>query len=541
MTKVEKFLSDKGYDLSELKKDTHTYTVTNLDKAADKLLDAVKNHKHIHVVADYDCDGIMSGSILYLILTELGADFTLRFPGRMSDGYGISQKMVDEIPDKESLIITVDNGIAAIEAIEYARSLGIDVMVLDHHQQRGDGLLPDASCIVDPHIFKEEGEFEDYCGAGLSYMLAKKLNLSKQTIIEANVLAAIATIQDVVSLTGNNRNIVKCGLWILNRKLASLPGLYSLCAALKLIPNTDKFAGICEEDIAFQIGPCINAMGRMLDDGAKLAFEYIMHYDIHGEDGTRAIIECNTERKEETTRQQNILEIEAEKIKNPKMTCMVLYAPELHEGLIGINAARIVEKYNMPAIVLTDDASGLLKGSARSVDGIDIKDCLDKISEHIFAYGGHAGAAGLSVEKTELDAFIKAINKVTPKAKLNVNTWKYDIEVEENEISQILDDIKTYGPFGEGFPAPVIKINNYNLTKNFGKYYRYIGDNGVSFNGNNSEAVTFSLKEKYQAYGTPLQLNIVGTVGFSRYSKKPQIMVVDFQPMIKKQEAGFLL
>ena len=540
MTKIEQFLSDKGFDLSQLKKDTNQYSVTNLAQAASMIKNAIDNQKHIHVVADYDADGIMSGSILYLVLTELGADFTLRFPGRMSDGYGINQRMVDEAP-ANSMILTVDNGIAAIEAIDYAKSLGMEVVVLDHHQQRGDGLLPNADCIVDPHIFKEEDEFEDYCGAGLSYMLAKELGLPTEILTKANALAAIATIQDVVSLTGNNRNIVKYGLAIINKRLADLPGLYSLCAALKLIPTTDKYAAICEEDIAFQIGPCVNAMGRMLDDGAKKAFEYLMHYDIHGEDGIRAILDCNTTRKEETTRQQNILEIEAERIKTPKMTCMVLYAPALHEGLIGINAARVVEKYNMPAVVLTDAENGLLKGSARSLEGIDIKDCLDQVAEFIYQYGGHAGAAGLSVEKDKLDDFVKAINKVTPKAAVNANTWQYDIEVEEDEIPQILEDIKTYAPFGEGFPAPVIKVNGYNLAKNYGKYYRYIGDNGVSMNGNNSEAISFSLKEKYQTYGTPLNLNIIGTVGYSRFSKRPQIMIVDFQPMIAKQEAGFLL
>jgi len=314
-----------------------------------------------------------------------------------------------------------------------------------------------------------------------------------------------------------------------------------LCSALKLVPSNDINSCITEEDIAFQIGPCVNAMGRMLDDGARMAFEYLMHYDIYEENGIREMIEWNQKRKEETAKQQNILEIAAEAEKTPKTTCMVLYAPNLHEGIIGINAAKIVEKYNMPVIILTDAEDGTLKGSARSVEDINMKELLDAVSEFVFKYGGHAGAAGLTVEKDKLNDFKKAINKITPKHIANTNSWQYELEISEKEIGDVYKTLREYAPYGEGFPAPVIRINSYNLMKNYGKYYRYIGDNGVSFNGMNSEAVSFSLREKFKTYGAPLNMNIIGTLGYSRYSKKPQVMLIDFQPVIEKQEVGFLL
>lgn len=540
MNKIESLLISRGFDLAKLQNDTAEYKVTNLDKAALIIQNAVVNNRHIHVVADYDCDGIMSGAILYLIFSHLGADFTMRFPKKMSEGYGISEKIVNEIPNG-SLVVTIDNGIAAIEAIDLARSRGMEVVILDHHQIRGDGLIPVAECVVDPHIYKEETEFEHYCGAGIAYMLAKEMNLPTNIINQSMVLAAIATIQDVVPLVDNNRNIVKNGLHMLNSKYVDLPGIYSLCGALKLIPTTDINARITEEDIGFQIGPCINAMGRMLDDGARMAFEYLMHYDIYGEDGISAMLEWNQKRKDETTRQQNILDIAASAILTPKTHCMVLYAPGLHEGIIGINAARVVETYHMPAVVLTDSEDGMLKGSARSVEGINMKEALDAVSEHVFKYGGHAGAAGLTVEKNKLADFTKAINSVIPKASVNTNTWNYDLEIKENEIPEVFAAIRQYAPYGEEFPAPVLRVNDYNLVKNYGKYYRYIGDNGVSMNGANSEAVTFTMREKFKNIGTPLNLNIVGTVGYSRFSKKPQIMINDFQPIIQQQDVGFLL
>jgi single-stranded-DNA-specific exonuclease len=372
-------------------------------------------------------------------------------------------------------------------------------------------------------------------------MLAKELNLPEAVINQTMVLAAVATIQDVVPLVDNNRNIVKYGLKMLNSKAVDLPGLYSLCGALKLIPTTDANASICEEDIAFQIGPCVNAMGRMLDDGARIAFEHLMHYDIYGEEGIQELVEWNKKRKDETVKQQNILELAAEKVITPKTTCVVLYAPALHEGIIGINAAKVVEKYNMPAVVLTDSESGMLKGSARSVEGVNMKDALDAASEWIYAYGGHAGAAGLTVEKDKLEGFIKAINAAVPKVTINTNTWKYDIEISEKNIAAAFAALRKYAPYGEAFPAPVFRVNEYNLIKNYGKYYRYIGDNGVSLNGANSEAVTFTMKEKFKQLGTPLQMNVVGTLGYSRYNKKPQVMLNDFQAVVSKQGTGFLL
>lgn len=541
MNKVEQYLVAKGFDLDVLKKDIRNYQVTNMKQAAALIKEAVQSGRHIHLVGDYDCDGVMAICILYLAMTELGADFSIRFPKKMSEGYGISEKIVGEIPDG-SMVVTIDNGIAALEAIDLANSRGMDVVILDHHQIRGDGLLPNAKCTVDPHIYKEEGEFEHYCGAGLGYMLTKELGLSEATVKKAMVFAAIATIQDVVPMVDDNRNIVKYGLQALNAKAVDIPGLYSLCGALKLVPTTDIMAAITEEDIGFQIGPCINAMGRMLDDGAHVAFERIMHYDIYGEDGIRELVEWNQKRKDATAKQQNILEMLAETTMTKKTTCMVLYAEGLHEGIIGINAARVCEKYNMPAIVLTNShEDGILKGSARSVEGVNMKDLLDQVADHVYKYGGHAGAAGLSVELSKLEDFTKAINAITPKMTASTNTWQYDIEVEEKDVAEMLTALREYAPYGEEFRAPVFRVNNYNLIKSFGQYYRFIGENGVSLNGPTTEAVSFSLKEKFRTSGSPLNLNVVGTIGYSRYKKKPQIMLNDFQPIIKQQSLGFLV
>ena len=548
MNKIEKFFENKGYSLEQLRKDDREYKVKNMDKVAERLMYAVQNNQHVHIIADYDVDGVMSGCIMYQIMTTLGADFTIRFPKKMSEGYGISEKIVKEIP-AGSLVITVDNGIAAIEAIDLAKANNLTVMVLDHHQMRGDGILPAADIIVDPHITRDvedPSQFEHYCGAGLSFMLAKELRLPVQVLYNTMALAAIATIQDVVPLVDDNRNIVKYGLRILNQEKAELPGLYSLMYQLKLQPSRDYRMAITEEDLAFQIGPCVNAMGRMLDDGAEQAFNFLMHYDTFGEDGTRTMVEWNQKRKEVTASQQNTLEVMAdiEMQKNKHMTCMVVCSADLQEGVIGINAAKLCEKYQMPAIVFTKAEDGNFKGSARSVDDINLKECLDKVSEHILQYGGHAGAAGLTVEPDKMDDFIKAINKVMPKSNAFKSTWTYDFEVDENEIAELYHTLRKYAPYGEGFRPPVVKINNFQLVKSrYNKYYRYIGTNGVSLNGVLIEAVSFNLKEKFQEMGTPTTLNVVGTMGYSKYSKKPQIMINEMQEVVRASNGnwGYLI
>ena len=542
MNKIENLLNSRGFDLDKLLHDDTVYQTTNIPQAADEIMSAIKNNRHIHVVADYDCDGVCSGINLYYLLSHFGADFTIRFPKKMSEGYGISEKIAAEIPDN-SLVVTIDNGIAAVEVVDICNSRGMDVVILDHHIIRADGLVPNAKVVVDPHIFRDDDEFEHYCGAGLSYVLAKYLDVPKALLKKMNAVAALATVADVVPLVDDNRNIVKEGLRIINAREVDFPGLYSLIDRLKIKPNTNILAGVQEEGIAFQIAPCINAMGRIYDDGAEKVFNYLVHYDKYGEDGITDIIETNKYRKKLTAEQENKLEIEADMLMTPKTTCMVVYVPDLHEGIIGINAAKLCEKYGVPAIALTDsEQEGLLKGSARSTEDINMKKVLDDVSEYIFAYGGHAGAAGLTVEASKIQAFRKAINKATPKSHSGSSTTKYDIEISVDEINEVYDTLRKYAPYGEGFPQPIVKINQFNLIKKFGKFYRYIGDKGIAWNGTVCEAVSFELKDKYACLHAPLTMNIIGTIGWNDYQGGPQIMVNDIQEIVSSTPTtGFLI
>lgn len=536
MTKIEKWLINKGYNIKTLNHDTREYKVTNLNEAAIIIQEAIAQGRTIYVLADYDCDGIMSGCILYTMLTEMGADFYLRFPKKISEGYGLSEKIVPEIPDG-ALLITIDNGIAACEIIEEIKTRNIDTVILDHHTIRGDGLVPNAQCVVDPHIYHAEDEFEDYCGAGIGYKLATLMGLTKETLQVCNIFAALATIQDIVPMLGDNRNIVKEGLRLLNsREVAhrsELTGLYSLMDRLRLAPTKTLESAISETEVSFSLGPCINAMGRIHDEGAQMVFERLMHFNKHAMDGIQEIVDCNAQRKELTKSQQTILNAEAEELINSRTTCLVVYAPNLHEGVIGINAAKLTERYNLPAIVLTDSEDGKLKGSARSVGDVNMKALLDTASEYIFAYGGHAGAAGLTVEKKDLKNLRKALNKNCPKVQAK-STWMYDMEVTEQELPELFTQIRQYAPYGVEFPAPVFKVTGYQLVKKRdrqGNYatHRLLPANGIAFNGNLVNGASFTIRDKFKKVGSPANMNVIATLGWSSYDKAVQMSISDLQ------------
>ena len=538
MTKIEKWLINRGYNIAELSNDTQQYTVTNLEEAARIIQKAIAEGRVIYVLADYDCDGIMSGCILYTMLTELGADFYLRFPKKISEGYGLSEKILPEIPDG-ALLVTIDNGIAACEIIEDIKARNIDTVILDHHTIRGDGLVPNAQCVVDPHIYHAEGAFEDYCGAGIGYKLATLMNLTKETEQVCNIFASLATIQDIVPLKRDNRNIVKEGLRLLNARTVAhrteLDGLYALMDKLRLVPSANLESAISETEIAYSLGPCINAMGRIHDDGAQMFFERLMHYDKTGMTGIEEVVECNQQRKELCQTQQEILAVESEKLINSRTTCLVVYVPNLHEGVIGINAAKLAEKFNLPTVVLTDSEDGKMKGSARSVGDVNMKELLDSAAEHIFAYGGHAGAAGLTVEKDQLLNLRKALNKNCHKVPAK-STWMYDMEATESELLELFPQVRQYAPYGLDFPAPIFKVTGYNLaTKRDrqGKAYnhRLLPSNGIAFNGKKVNGVSFTIRDKYKMVGSPANMNVIATLGWSNFDKGVQMSVSDLQPI----------
>lgn len=378
--------------------------IYGMKKAAKILVEAIDEKKKIRIIGDYDCDGVMSTYILYKGLSWLGAEVSYRLPHRVHDGYGMRDYMADEAKeDGVQVIVTCDNGISAVQAIERAKKLGMTVVLTDHHEvprEEEKEIIPPADVVVDPKQEKETYHFREFCGAGLAYLLTCQMFLDTGREEWGNRLlpyAAVASVCDIVPLKKDNRSIVKAGLKLL-RKTGN-PGLDALLREMQIAGEVTAM------DCGFRIGPCINAAGRLGD--ATFALEMLLEKDAKkAADKAKQLVEKNEERKN-ITRQ---VEIEALKLINEENLpdILSLYVPECDESVVGIVAGRIKEKFYRPTYLMTD-SNGVLKGSGRSIPTYHMQQSLQECKEQLIGFGGHSQAAGFSLEKSNFDKFTEAL------------------------------------------------------------------------------------------------------------------------------------
>ena len=466
--------------------------IHNMDRAVEffkkKVNDAAEEKEilQIKIVGDYDADGMNASAILYdAIISYLKAnslaeyaEVSVRLPRRYSEGYGLSKKIIDE--SESGLIITVDNGIAAIDAIKKAKDKGIDVIILDHHLSGEE--LPCADIIVDPHC-EGMSTFKHYCGAGLAYRFAEMLITNKDLLDKLLVLAGIATVADVVPLIGANRYLVRQSLKLINRGIAT-SGVLALVRKMRL----EK---ITAEDYGYKIGPVCNASGRLLDDGAMDIFHllsqeldvFALDYDeqllkLHALADT--VIERNVDRRsitEEALERSDAL-ISQQCLADDAV--YIIYDTQVSEGVMGIVAGKLAEKYMRPVIVFAHAQDGeKLKGSGRTYGNIHLKNqVLDPCKEYFFAYGGHAGAAGMTIPEKNLMLFRNKVRKLDIPVLYREKRILYDLEVTKEEIPELYEKMEFFAPFGEGNPEPVFFIRNLELSPVRGKFYEQNGKIG---------------------------------------------------------------
>ena len=509
------------------------YSVKGLESVATIISDY--KDKPIHIIGDYDCDGIMSSAIMKIGLTAFGcSNVSVRIPKRFSEGYGLSEKIISEI--SEGLIITVDNGISAVDAVKKAKEKGLTVIITDHHLP-GE-IIPNADILLDPHI--GNFDFQDYCGAGVAYKIMEYLLPKNPILYKLLSFAAIATVADVVPLIGDNRQIVRKGLRSLRMKEGRTSGLYSLLYRLGLNEELD------EHCIGFQIGPVLNAPGRLFDDGAVQSYELISFDGEWNQAITMAdnLILLNDKRK------QLVKEQWEETMQIIKINCMygqssyVIYQPGCPEGITGVLAGRLSEYFNRPAIILTDAENGTLKGSGRSSNA-HLKNLLDKVNKYLLRYGGHKGAAGLSLKKEELDDFINAFTKETNILSFNDSTdIYYDLKCNASIIPKLLTSLTAAGPFGEGMKPVVFCIENFKLFPIQNNYIQTMGvdKNILKVSGNGINGIIFSRPgfdpvKKYQQLGSPHSINCIGILGFNYHNgeKSSQVEIIDFEPRYEEK------
>ena len=445
-------------------------------KAVSILKDKIRTKKKIRIIGDYDVDGICATYILLKGLTVCGALADAVIPHRMKDGYGINEALVeDAISDGIDTILTCDNGIAAKGVLEYAKENGLTCVVTDHHEipfEEIDGIkkyiIPAVDAVIDPKQEDCGYPFKNICGALIAYKLIQLLledcgveqTKAEKTMRELLEPAGIATVCDIMPLTGENRIIVKTALEYL--KNAENPGLKALISVNEL--DASKLTSF---GIGFVIGPCINATGRL--DTAQLALELLQAESFEAAVPlAEALKEYNKNRKEMT---ENGVK-EAEKLllssayDNDKV--LVLYLPDVHESLAGIIAGRIREKTGKPVFVLTKANEGV-KGSARSIEGYSIYEEMTKCSHLFTKYGGHKMAAGLSMHEEDIDNFRRLINENCTLTEEDFEEkLLIDVPMPLGYVTKtLLTQLSLLEPFGNGNEKPVFAQKNVYFIRAF--------------------------------------------------------------------------
>jgi single-stranded-DNA-specific exonuclease len=461
-----RFLENKGIvTLAEVKEFLHTdynylldpFLFSDMKKTLDRISQALKNNEIIYIYGDYDADGIMGTCILYKVLSSISEHVYTYLPNRFKEGYGLNIDIIDELKEKNvSLIITVDNGIAAIDEIEYARKCNIDVIITDHHEC--NEAVPNALAVLNPKKADEEYPYKNLCGAAVAFKLALamiKQGFASYDIGELITLAMIGTIADIVPLIGENRSIVILGLN--EMKKTKNPALIELMLDANIIPNEISCA-----DIGFKIAPRINAAGRMTD--ANQTIQLFCNNDRKFvKDKVKILSEINSFRQNEDKKifkQAN--EIVLKNDLQSKLV-WVLSDSNWHEGVIGISAGKLVEEYNRPFILISEDEN-ICKGSARSIPGFNIFEAIKNSAYLLERFGGHSAAAGFSIKKENIEQLERELNIYARENGIQklLHVYRYyDLESHDSVFTEkFISEIELLSPFGYKNPKPLIRLNN---------------------------------------------------------------------------------
>lgn len=513
-----------GMSAQELKTPADSYPedIENMVEAAIRIKEAIDNKEIINVFGDYDADGVCSVAILYLMFDYFGVHPVTRLPKRMSEGYGLSVDAVNAMAD-DGLLITVDNGISAHEAIQRAKGKNMTVIVLDHHLP--SETLPCADYIVNPHVHPEQNGFEDFCGGGLAYKLAQALipESEIELLRKLAAIAAIATVGDVMPLTGANRVIVRDGLNAMNERFVT--------SGLKSLMDVCGFTVVDEDSLAFKLVPVLNAAGRLHDDGARLSSGCLAQDKKDMTALAERLVKINEERKAlVNSTYQSIAEQVGEYPEAP----IVVYSPDVPGGIAGIIAGRIAESYHMPAFVFAGDGPEI-HGSGRNGGTVHLQELVSKAADLLVTFGGHEGAVGITILADNLDAFRKRLHEEIGQMEFSAqDKLVYDVEITPEEVIKTICNMKAYAPFGAHNPKPVFLLKNVSLIPRYGMHMKYMGKNGehVKLNAKGYSLVGFGLSERYREIGEPAQVDVIGCLGMNEsvYGSFPQVEIIDMRP-----------
>ena len=452
---IKSFPEAKEFFRPQLNQLFDPFLMKDMEKAVNIIFEALENNMKIMIYGDYDVDGITSVAIIYLFFKKFDLEPLRYIPDRYKEGYGLSIDAIKKAKQESvKVLIVADCGIKAIEQIELANSFGIRVIICDHHKPSTE--LPKADAILNPKQIDCEYPYKELCGCGIVFKLIQAVNHKKgKTIDELQEfidLVAIAIAADIVPIDGENRILAYFGLEQINKAPRK-----SIKPFLKNINRNINIS-----DLAFRIGPRINAAGRIKH--AKHALELLIcNNDIDIEAKVRSIELLNSERKliDEKTTKEAIDQIDT--LSKPDEKATVVFRPDWNKGVIGIVASRLMEYYYRPTIVLTK-SENIYSGSARSVKGFDIYESISNCSSHLIQFGGHKYAAGLTLLPEKYNDFKTEFNRVVSDNILPnqlVPSFEYDLEVSLNELTlSVYRIINQMRPFGLANKQPLFFIKN---------------------------------------------------------------------------------
>lgn len=474
----------------------------DMDRAVELLCNAREKGQRIAIASDFDCDGIFSGYILWKCFERLGMDSRIYTPDRIREGYGLNERIVDEATaDGRRFLITCDNGIAANEAVAYAKEKGMTVLITDHHEVQEE--MPAADAVIDPKKRGETYPFCGLCGAGVAYKLVCALydscGISPEEKEELLEYVAIATVADVMELQGENRILVKYGLAALaHTKNVGLRALINVQGLEGGVINTGH--------IGFVLGPCFNAAGRIatVTESFSLLMETDWERALEKAENLKEINEARKAMTEQGAAQAFDM-LERKRESQGKIPAVViLLLPDTHESLAGIIAGRVKERYGHPAIVFTRTEEGVIKGSGRSIEAYHMFRELLQCKELMLRFGGHKMAAGMTMAEENLPELERRLNE---NARLDDEDFRPVIHIDAPmpigfATEQLVREFQKLEPYGVGNPKPVFAEQHFRILRGqrLGKEKNVLKLRVENDKGNQCDALFFGNVEEFEAF-----------------------------------------
>ena len=505
---IEEFLNPTRNDFFD------PFLINDMDIAVERIRKAIETQEKVIIYGDYDVDGITSITVLKSFLKDVGLDVDYYIPNRLEEGYGLNKNAIDEIAkNKYTLMITVDCGISAIEEVNYANSLGIEVIVTDHHEPGEE--LPKALAVIDNKRKDSKYPFRELAGVGVAFKvsqaLAQSMNVKEEEYLKYLDIVCVGTISDIVPLISENRVITKLGIKLLKQTRNT---------GLKAIINSSGYSQINSTTISFGVAPRINACGRM--GKAEQALKLLLSKDIY--EVNKLTQELNNYNRERQEIEKEIFESVLNKIEQnnlDKNRTIVVGGEGWHHGVIGIVSSKITEKYFKPSILLSFEEDGTGKGSGRSIPGFDLHEALMKCENCLEKFGGHSMAVGLALKKDKFEQFYEEFEKVAKENKTEniVPIINVDAKIELNEIDKtVVEDLKQLEPFGEANKMPVFALKNIRIDSiralSEGKHLKLtLRDNNQIIN-----AIGFNIGELANEYKIGDKVDLAGVLEINTFN-----------------------